>query len=154
MCISVTLPTTLKGSFGFSLLSVFVRLLDFVGLRGVNSAYLTDDVVNVLIFFIFSEHDGHVELERLGQVHHEAVGPVAVLGTIDFIVERAQDLREGARFELRPGEESLERVARNPLQVCNLLRCVLLESLKVSIEASCSLWHLTHEPLFLLLHGA
>ena len=63
MCISVTLPSTLKGSFGFSLLSVFVRLLDFVGLRGVNSAYLTDDVVNVLIFFIFSEHDCHVELE-------------------------------------------------------------------------------------------
>ena len=82
------------------------------------------------------------------------MGPVAVLGTIDFIIDRAQDFGEGTRFELRLGKVSLERVARNPLQVCNLLRCVLLESLKVSIEAGCSLWHLTHEPLFLLLHGA
>ena len=63
MCIAATLPTTLKGLSGLSLLSVFVRLLDFIGLRGVNSAYLTNDVVNVLIFFIFREHDCHVELE-------------------------------------------------------------------------------------------
>ena len=79
--------------------------------------------------------------------------PFAVISAGDLLVQCSENLLEDASLELLLHEVTLQRSAWDSLEVSDLFGSVFLERLEVSIETSCSLGDLRHEPLLLLFHG-